>query len=324
MSKHSLRSVSDHRPKIITDYNVIIVGGGPAGISAGIYAKYDGNNPLIIEQKTLAWIPEKHVNLLQKLEGFPGLLNTVDGSQLIARFRHSLSEMEVEYREGMAVTHVAAEAGRFIITTENAIYQTDAVILATGTVPIPLSPSVVNGHDKDVYYFAVDAYGPYIGREVVVLGSRNSGSTAAIYLAKHGARVTILEIKDAVQAKYKHTQHFEPLGIRTITGAQLTRLDGVSGLESAVYVQNGSEQRIPCAALFCYIGVQPLTDLAAALGLSTADHGYLATNFYQTTNVPGVFAAGDVCGDLKHIIAACGQGAKAAYNVNKYLKERTV
>ncbi|HEV2412744.1 MAG TPA: NAD(P)/FAD-dependent oxidoreductase [Candidatus Saccharimonadales bacterium] len=303
---------------MIEDYNVIIVGGGPAGISAGIYAKYDGNNPLIIEEKTLAWIPEKHVNLLEKLEGFPALLNTVNGTQLVDRFRFSLSEMGVEYIEGVRVEKVTPGDGEIIVETTNGTYKTRAVIVATGTVPITLDTKLVNGHKKEVYYFAYNNFKDYIGKEVAVLGSRNSGSTAAIYLAKRGLKVTIFEIKDTVQAKYKHTQHFEPLGIKTITSAKVKRLEGSQSLERLVYEKDGQDQTIDCRAVFCYIGVRPLLDIANDLKLPLNEQGYVDTNFYQTSPTPGLFVAGDMCGDLKHIIAACGQGAKAAYNVNKY------
>ncbi len=325
MEDNSLRSVSYHRPKIVDKYNIIIVGGGPAGIAAGIYGKYDGNTPLIIEEKSLAWIPENHVNLLNKLEGFPGLLNTVNGSELVARFRHSLREMDVEYTEGVRVNSIKRRDAGFVVSTDSIDYLTRAIVLATGTIPRQLPQDITEKYTNDIYYFALDNYKKYIGKNVVVLGSRNSGSTAALYLARHGLNVTILEIKPVIQAKEKHTQYFEGLGIKTITGARITRLGGRKGtLGNISYIIDGRTFRIDCAALFCYIGVVPNVGLAQSLKVELDENQYAVTNFYQTTNEKGVFVAGDICGDLKHIIAASGQGAKAAYNINKFFSASRV
>ena len=151
------------------------------------------------------------------------------------------------------------------------------------------------------------------------MGSRNSGSTAALYLARHGVKVTIIEIKPQVQAKEKHTKFFDELGIRTITSAEVLRLDGDGkSLTLVVYKKDGNELSVPCVAIFPYIGIMPETILARELGVEVDEFGYIVTNFYQQSNQQGVFVAGDMCGDLKHIVAASGQGAKAAYNVNKY------
>jgi len=304
---------------MIDKYNIIIVGGGPAGISAGIYGKYDGNNPLILEEKTLAWIPENHVNLLDKLEGFPGLLNTVNGDELIKKFKHSLSEMEVEYKENTRVYSIKRHGSSFIVKTGVEQYKTKAIVLATGTLPLELPDNLVQDYKKDIYYFAYDKFQDYIGKEVVVLGSRNSGSTAAIYLAENGVKVTIIEIKPEVQAKEKHTKYFNGLGIRTITNAKVEKLVGKDNkLEKVTYIKDGKYYDIDCKAIFCYIGVVPNVKLAKSLGVKLDENNYVETNFYQSSNVEGIFVAGDMCGDLKHIIAASGQGAKAAYNVNKY------
>lgn len=304
---------------MIDSYNVLIVGGGPAGITAGIYSKYDGNNPLILEEKTLAWIPENHVNLLDKLEGFPGLLNTVNGTELVDRFKYSLSEMGVEYKEHVRVLSIKRHGANFILKTDSSEYLTKAVILATGTLPVQLPKVLIKGFEDDIYYFALNNYEKYIGKHVVVLGSRNSGSTAAIYLARHGVKVTIVEIKALVQAKEKHTKYFKDLEIKTITNAKITALKGEGYLAQLSYEIYGKVSEIECSALFCYIGVRPNIELAKSLDIQLDENEYAITDFYQTTGLKGVFVAGDMCGDLKHIVAASGQGAKAAYNVNKYL-----
>jgi len=311
--------------KLIDEYNVVVVGGGPAGIAAGIYAKYDGNNPIILEAKTLAWIPENHINLLGRVEGLPGLINRVGGTELKEMFIDSLSEMNVEYREHTAVESITrAKNGEFRIgTATGAVYRTKAAIICTGTEPKQLSCKGSDKFKNCIHYFAYNDFRKYLAgnKKVVVLGSRNSGATAAIYLAKNGLSVTIVEIKDAVQAKEKHTKQFGALGIKVITGAAIESLNGHKKLESATLrLQDNGVKEIPVDGIYCYIGVKASDKLLRMLGLKMGANGFFQTDFFQRSAIPGLFVAGDLCGDLKHIVASTGQGAKAAYNVNKFLR----
>lgn len=320
MEEDTFRSIHNHSSKMNNDFNIAIIGGGPAGVSAGIYSKYDGNNPIILEAKKIAWIPENHINLLERIEGFPGLLNTINGTELVDMFRNSLSEMQVEYRENEKVIGIEETSNGFIAVTSSIIYKVDTVIIATGTKPLLPSVQIDNKALSNIHLFAYDTYQPYIGKNVTILGSRNSGSTAAIYLAKRGVKVTVIELKKTVQAKLKHTQHFESLGIKVITGANVNKVKvGTQDNLEVFYKKEGKLSRIHCAAMYSYIGVAPENKLAKSLGVAVDSNGYALTSFHQTTDQKGVFVAGDLCGDLKHVVAACGQGAKAAYNANKYI-----
>ena len=304
-------------------YDILIIGGGPAGITSSIYAAYDNRSSLIIEEREICWIPEKHINLLEKIEGFPGLINQVNGSEMVKRFRHSLAEMAVTPREKTKVKNIIKVNDNFeIILNDNKKLYSSSIVLCMGTKPTKLCLENEDKFSKkNIFYFAYGHEKRYKNQEVVVVGSRNSGATAAIYLASNGAKVTILEIKDTVQAKVKHTRHFKPLGIKTITGVKITKLCGREKLESIQYSTSQGKSEKVLSALFVYIGVMPNNGLAKNLGVDTDSQGYVLVNSKQSTNVEGVYAAGDITGGLKHVIVACGEGAQASYSINSYLAE---
>jgi len=303
--------------------DVAIIGGGPAGISAAIYTAYDGSVPMIFEAKTLAWIPELHINLLTKIEGFPGLINQINGTKLVDMYKQSLIEMNISENIVYEEIQTLVKRGTgFHLSTGKNQYIPRCVILCTGTTPKKLALANEDKFSKtNLYYFAYKVAEGYENKKVVVVGSRNSGSTAAKYLARLGAKVTIIEIKDRAQAKEKHTKHFAPLGINLVTSTQIISLNGQTQLESITikHLDTNTSEDISLDALFVYIGVDPNNKLALNLGVETDDMGFVKVNSKQETNIPGVLAAGDLCGNLKHVIAASGQGATAAYNANKYL-----
>ncbi len=300
--------------------DIAIIGGGPAGGTASIYGVYDGNTVVVFEERTLCWLPENHINLLERMEGFPTLVNRVNGAEFVAKFRDSLNQMNVIPNEQEKVMSINKTDKFFQVETTNRHYDARAVILATGTTPKTLGlTGETEFAQRNVHYFAFGLGETYRGKRVAVLGSRNSGSTAAIYLAKAGAKVTIFELKDTLQAKPKHTDRYAPLGIKTITGARVITLNGEKRLTSINYVKDNLELEFACDGLFVYIGIDAKNSLAKSLGAECDEQGYVLVNKRQETNVPGVLAAGDLTGGLKHAVAASGEGATAAYFTNAYL-----
>jgi len=300
--------------------DIAIIGGGPAGGTSSIYGVYDGNSVVVFEEKTLCWLPENHINLLERMEGFPTLVNRVNGAEFVAKFRDSLTQMSVVPNEHETVLSIKPQDGLYVVQTSTREYQARALILATGTTPKTLGLKRETEFAKrNIHYFAYGLADAYQGKKVAVLGSRNSGSTAAIYLAKAGAEVTIFELKATLQAKPKHTDRYAPLGIEAITGAQVTELKGGERLTQIRYLKDGTEHDFACDGLFVYIGINPNNDIAKNLGVECDQYGYVIVNSRQETNIPGILAAGDLTGGLKHAVAAAGEGATAAYFANAYL-----
>ncbi len=303
--------------------DIAIIGGGPAGISAAIYASYDGNSCTIFEEHTLAWIPEKHINILPGIEGFPGLTNKIKGTELVSMYRESLAFMNVVPQEHEKVLTIERLGPDYCIKTTNKKYSAKSVILCTGTIPKKLNLLDEGKYaNKSLHYFCYGQEEKYRGKRVLVVGGRNSGATTAKYLAKNEAMVTIIEIKDRLQAKEKHTSKFVSLGIQVITSASVTKLVGKNGILTGVeLLSNGKNLNRDYHAVFVCIGVDPNNKLALSLGVEVDHYGYVLVDNKQQTNIPGVFAAGDLCGNLKHVVAASGQGGTAAYIANQYIQK---
>jgi thioredoxin reductase (NADPH) len=301
-----------------SSYDIVIVGGGPAGITAGIYAAYDGNDAVIIEKNKLFWIPENHVNLLGKLEGYPGFVNKATGTELKKKFLESLGEMKVPYYEKVSVESIKTTTdGRFNLTvSNNKIVCANAVIMCTGTKP----RNILDSEYNNVHYFAYGNYKQYVGKEVIVVGCRNSGATAAIYLANHGLRVTIVEKQQKPPAKQKHLDKLKTLGVNIVCGAEISKVFPDQGKVISVTIKtDGSVKQTKVAAMYYYVGIEAENKLLSSLSIATDSNGYIKTNTDCTTSIPGLFVAGDLCGGLKHIVKASGQGAQAAYSANNYI-----
>lgn len=303
--------------------DIAIIGGGPAGISAAVYASYDGNSCVVFEEHTLAWIPEKHINILIGIEGFPGLTNKINGTELVSMYRESLAFMNVIPQEQERVLGIEHAQQHFCIRTTRKEYIAKSIILCTGTIPKKLNiPNEDKYAGKSLHYFCYGEENKYVGKKVLVVGGRNSGATAAKYLAKNGVKVTIIEIKDSLQAKEKHTQDFKKLGIKAITSTSISKLIGEDETLTGVELKSSNKTlHEKYDAVFVYIGVEPNNQLAFSLGVQVDDYGYVIVDNKQQTNIQGVFAAGDLCGNLKHVIAASGQGGTAAYIANQYIQK---
>lgn len=299
-------------------YDIVIIGGGPAGITAGIYAAYDGNDVVIFEKNKLFWIPENHINLLNKVEGYPGFVNRANGTDMKTRFLDSLDQMDVPYEENIEVTSINALSDKNfevrIKDGKNIIAKT--VILATGTRP----RNLLGANYNNVYYFAYENYKKYVGKNVVVVGCRNSGATAAIYLASHGLSVTMIEKQPKPPAKNKHISKLRELGVKILCNSTITNVVESKNIIDEVQVESaGKSKRLPVSALYYYVGVEPVNEPAKQLNIMLGSDGYILTDTECKTSIPGFFVAGDLCGGLKHIVKASGQGAQAAYSANSYL-----
>ncbi|EKD94322.1 MAG: hypothetical protein ACD_26C00117G0001, partial [uncultured bacterium] len=203
--------------------DIAIIGGGPAGISAAIYSKYIGKSFKLFEKKTIGWIPESHINLTNDLQGLPALLHTINGTQLIEMYNNSLNKMNILPIENTKISEIRKEGGIFILINEKGNeFHAKSIILTTGTTPRKLG---ISGEEEteNIYYFAYGYADKYKGEDVIVFGSRNSGATAAMYLAERGVRVTIIELKDSIQAKPQYIERLKRLGVNIMLSSKVEK-----------------------------------------------------------------------------------------------------
>ncbi|MBU3957399.1 FAD-dependent oxidoreductase [Patescibacteria group bacterium] len=302
--------------------DIVIVGAGPAGITAAIYAKQDNRNFRIFESKKTGWFAAVSADSHYFIDGFPGTSGKLSGSELMNSFNSHLKYLNIKV-EKKEVVDIKRENKHFKIFLGNGEkITTKTVILATGTVPKRLN---VKGEKelfgKGVSNFCTVDGDNFKGKKVVVVGGRNSGAVASIYLHKLGAKVVLVERDECLNAKAKYLKKIYKNKIDYELNTEVIEIIGSSKVEAVSVFNNKTKKEniLRCDGVFVYIGLQPNNYLAKKLRLKLTKEGYVKINDRCETSLRGIYAAGDITGNVKQIVVACGQGAVAAYNVNKYL-----
>ncbi len=289
--------------------DLAIIGGGPAGLSAGIYATRAGLNTIIIDKGNAGGLAEE-APFVENYLGFKG----IKGEDLVKEFKeHAMDYVEISERN--EVTGIIRDGGDFLIKAEKGEYRAKGLIFATGTTHKKLNvPGEEELYGKGVSYCVTcDGYF-YRGKKVVVIGGGNSGAIAAIYLKDIGVEPTVLEFMPHYMCEKAYRDIIEKRGISYITSAQVTSIEGENKVEKIVYKDRstGEIRNIAADGVFIYVGLIPISDLAKGLGVETDERGYIKVDLKMRTNVSRVYAAGDVTGYAGQIIIAAGQGAMAA------------
>jgi alkyl hydroperoxide reductase subunit F len=306
-------------------YDLIIVGGGPAGITAGIYASRSRLKTLLITKSFGGQMARKAVSI----ENYPGF-EEISGAELIERFVNHLKKQKIEILED-EVTKVEKKENIFFVTTKGKkVFQSLTVIVASGADPRILD---VEGEreliGKGVSY-CTSCDGPlFKGKDVAVIGGGNAGFEAAIFLANFAKKIYILEFGDEVKAFPENQEKAKKTGkIEVITNAALKKIEGKNFVEAIIYEdrKEKKDKRLEVQGVFIEIGSQPATSFVKDLVkfnhfLNRLDEIEIDPRTCQT-KTPGLFAAGDVTDvKFKQIVIACGEGAKAALSAYEYLRQ---
>lgn len=305
-------------------YDVIIVGGGPAGMTAAIYAKRANLDILLLDKLA----PGGQIINTYEIQNYPGF-SSVNGADLAMQvFEHTqalgiefdygtVEKIEIEEKED------GSQAIKKLICTEGKTYLSLAVILATGTKPRMLSvPNELDFAGKSISWCAICDGAKYRDQSVIVIGGGNSAVEESIYLAelaKHVTVVTMLELTADPMAcdKLKSLPNVEVYEWYDIK--EFLPGDTFTGLR-AVSSKTGEEITVYGDGAFEYIGLQPVTEPFKDLGI-LEPHGYIEVNEQMETAVPGIFGAGDANSKiLRQIVTACSDGAVAAQSAAAYKK----
>ncbi|MEF8847060.1 MAG: FAD-dependent oxidoreductase [Candidatus Paceibacterota bacterium] len=299
--------------------DLIIIGAGPAGISAGIYAAWQQLDTLIVSKEIGGQIATKAV----PIENYPGL-KEIPSTDLIGRLQQHLEKFDVEIKME-EVNEINKQDSHFIIQTDKEELEAKSVIIATGADPRPLEvPGEKKLIGQGVSYCAVCDGPVYKGEEVVVAGGGNAGFETALFLSKYVKHVTILEFLPEVKADKINQQRIERKdSVEVITNAELKEIKGEEFVESVVYEDRESEEEkeLEVKAIFIEIGRQPATAFVNDLVEFNEEDEIIVDRDNGATKTEGLFAAGDVTNvKFKQIVIAAGQGAKAALGVHQYLQ----
>lgn len=295
----------------MNQYDIIIIGAGPGGLTAGIYAGRQGTKNLIIDRDLAGGLGRE----VPEMENYPGFDN-ISGLELIEKMKAQATK-NCDLKEMEEVTEITKteDEYRFTVKTNKDTYQSKTIILATGSSHRHLE---AKGEEefkgKGVSYCATCDGFFFAGRDIIMVGGGNSALQEALYLKNLGANVTVVHRRDEFRAQ-KHLQNqIRDAGIPTILNATVEEIKGEMLVESVVLkdTQTGEIKQHPTNGVFISVGYIPHTELAEQLGVDLDESGHIIIDKNQKTNVENVYAIGDVCVGLKQWVVACGEGAVAA------------
>ncbi len=303
-------------------YDLIVIGGGPTGLTASLYAAREGIETLIIERSGVGG----QAGTTEMIENYPGFSRGVGGAELADEMRAQAERFEVEILPAQAVTRIMAQDDYRLITTEAGDeYCSKALLLATGARYRRLN---VPGEEDFIgagVHFCATCDGPfYKGEDMVVVGGGNSGVEEGLFLTKFAAKVTVLERSDRLSAsqilREKAASHPQ---MEVMLSTTVQEFKGDAKLSSVVVKDEttGETKELRPGAVFIFIGLDPNTDFLREL-IDLDQWGFIKTSATLETNIGGVFAAGDVrVGSTKQVASAVGEGATAALMIRQFLEK---
>lgn len=299
-------------------YDVIIIGGGPAAVSAGIYATRKKLKTLLIAQEWGGQIMKTGT-----IENYPGF-GSITGPELADKFAAHLKQYEIDFREGAAARQISFPDEQTIeIKTDENIYQSRSLIVATGGVPRKLNiPGEREFSGKGVAYCSVCDAPLFKNKEVAVIGGGNSGLEAALDLLKYAAKIYILEIdKDLAGDPFLQDELKKDKKIKIITNAAVREIKGDNFVNKLIYQDQQSDEvkELSLQGVFVEIGWVANSFLVKDV-VKLNERDEIKIDAHNRTSRQNIFAAGDVTDvPYKQLVIAAGEGAKAALSAYNYL-----
>lgn len=302
----------------IKEYDVIIVGAGPAGMTAAVYASRANLSTIMIERG----MPGGQMANTADVENFPGF-DLITGPDLSTKMFSHAQKFGAEYAYG-DIKNITVEGDDKIVDLGDKQLKAKAVIIATGAEYKKIGvPGEAELGGRGVSYCAVCDGAFFKQKNLVVIGGGDSAVEEGVYLTKYADKVTIVHRRDTLRAqKILQERAFKNDKIDFIWNSTLKSINEKEGKVGSVTLidNNGKETDVETDGVFVYIGMQPLTKPFQHLGI-TDEVGYIITNEEMVTNIPGIFAAGDVRQKkLRQIVTATGDGSIAAQNAQHYIE----
>lgn len=304
--------------KPIKELDLIIIGAGPAGLTAGIYASRANLKTLILEKDVIGG----QVRTSYTIENYPGF-ELIKGNELADRMEQQAIALGAEIDEFDFIESVSLSDGEKIIETGDYIYRPKAIIIATGATPKKLPiPSERKYLGKGIHYCAVCDGTSYTDEVIAVIGGGNAALEEAMFLSKFAKKVIIIRRHDYFNGEAKVLEAVEhTANIEIMYNWDLVDVAGENFVERAIVRNTKSQElkEIPLKAVFGYIGTEPKTGLFKN-DLKMTESGYIYTNESMETHIQGVYAAGDVREkEFRQITTAVADGTIAALKAEKYI-----
>ena len=303
-------------------YELVIIGAGPAGLAASIYASRYGIKHIVLGINLGGTIALAH-----KVENYPGF-TSISGTELSQKFLEHAKELGAKI-ENKEVTAIEKSNNGYLVKTNNSHqYQTRTIIIATGTrrryLNIPGEKEYIG---RGVYYCATCDAPFYKNKIVIVIGGANAACSGAIHLAQFAQKIYLIYRRSKLRAEPAWlNQVLQNPKIETIYDTNITKIDGDSNQVQKVKLDKAyqGKNELSVDGIFVEIGGVPVTSLAKNLGVKTDEGNYIITDNHMATNIPGIYCAGDTNAFQKYfqqVVTAVGEGATASLNIYQYLKQ---
>lgn len=301
--------------------NVIIIGSGPAGYTAGLYNARALLNPLMFA----GYMSGGQLMLTSDIENFPGYPEGIGGPEMMMQLREQAERFGLEVQD-KNVERIDASSTPFKVYVEGEEYQSHAVIICTGAEAIWLGAEGENEQKGRGISTCATCDGAFFrDQEVIVIGGGDSAMEEATFLTRFATKVTLIHRRDVFRAsKVMYDRALNHPKIEILTFKQVKKwLSDENGLTGAVLedTQSGEVSEISCSGAFIAIGHKPITGFLENQ-IETDDSGYILAKDFTMTSVPGIFAAGDVVDTrYRQAITAAGMGCQAAIDAERWLED---
>ena len=300
------------------EYEVIILGGGPAGLTAGLYTARSKLRSLMIERSLVGGT----IAIVDQVENYPGFPTGVSGLELGKLMHEQATKYGMETLFAN-VTGVELRDGQKVVRTAKGDFIAKAVIIAIGAKRRKLSiPGEEEFIGRGVSYCATCDADFYEGVPIAVVGGDNVAITEALYLTKFASKVTVVNRSDRLRASLTLQERaFSSPNMEFLWGSVVEKIEGGDLVERIQIrqVKSGKKSVLEIAGIFIAIGLDPSTGYLKEL-LPLDANGYIVTNEIMETAIPGIFAAGDIRhGSARQAITAAGDGSTAAINAEKFI-----
>ncbi len=295
----------------VVETDLTIIGGGPAGITAAIYAVRSGLKTALVEAEALGG----QVATTPIVENYPGFTQ-VGGKTLVdIMVNHALEYVQIF--QGEKVVDIKPGTPHEVVTTRRR-FLTKTILLATGANHRKLGVPGENRLSGRGVSYCATCDGPlFRDKKVIMIGGGNSAVTEALHLHHMGAAVTLVHRRDKLRAQEFLVKNIEEAGIPVLWNTEVKEILGDERVSAVELVNNQTQETstLPVDGVFLSIGYTPAVALAKKIGVELTEEGYIARDAKHRTNVPGIYAAGDVEGGYKQIVTATGMGAEAAMTI---------
>lgn len=290
--------------------DLVIIGAGPAGLTAAIYAERSGLKSVVIEKANIGG----QVSITPVVENYPGF--TKIGGRTLMDMMAQQAVTYADIHEGEEVLDIKKTDGLFDIITSRTKYTAKAVLITAGVESKKLDvPGEKEFQGRGISYCAAcDGYFFKDGKKVIVVGGGNTAATEALYLKNIGVDVTLVHRRAQLRCEKLLQDNLRQRGISIIWNTVVKEILGDRVVRGVVLknTEDGTQRTMPVDGVFIAIGYVPKNELALKLGVEVDEEGYVTIDKGQRTNIKGIYAAGDITGGFKQIVTAISQGAVAA------------